>query len=278
MIRNKNILLIAETILTLTLVVLSMYYVTKHVAVLSEAQEVSIPLVASVGQLEQQKTVMQQQLDLTAKKVMRRTELADEQVQAFISPSADAAIRALHVLETWVNVNERTQNMRVHTPLTTKQTTTSTYVYFKGDLHSSALHELESIIAISGLYTVYDALSADQRLVLLERTEAESPAAITEVEDFFAVPLIAFAVDAEGYISAVLRSFTGLQFSNILASIVQNSALQTAIDFASSQTAKELQELDLFPYTFMHVHRLSQVESTVKDWQSVEFTIILSLS
>ena len=246
-----------------------------HVDVIAKAQNVHIPMLATVSSLEQQKEVLQAQVELTELEVLARTEQAKEQVQAYVTNTNVELERGIQVLEAFTETYTKADKLTLQSPIHTKRSNGKTVVQFEADIHTDALTALRDIIEVSGFYTVFDALSEADRQLLIERTEAESPQAITELEDFFATPLLEYGQHTEASIAALLRSFSGKQFSSILSSVASKSSLATIQRIADSTLVDELQKRDVWPYPFMTIADYTEIYSSVNDWQTVSITIIL---
>jgi hypothetical protein len=272
---RKHILFTGEAVVVLMATALSSVLLLQHLHILTEVQAVSVPLLASIQNLEQKQSIIEGQLQLTQRKINDRNVLATEKVQLFILDETTAYERGVAALSTWlhsaIEQNKATERSALRTQITPKGTT----MQFSVDVQSDALEDLHTLVAISGMYSVYDALSTKQRSDLVLLTEQESPEAITELEDFFATPLLSFASEHQAYVQGLLRSFSGTQFAAVLQSIIETSALRSVIDVYESPIGTELLTKSVWPYPVLTLQSYDQIQSAVKDWQTVTVTIIL---
>lgn len=273
--RKQRLTLLAELAVALSAFVGIVYLTNMHIRFIAEARSVSIPLLASISTLEREQQVVQEQLELAQLESLDRTTQLQEQVQTYVLDSEQQTTRTVQVLETFIAASSEANTLQLRSPLRMGEAHGATTFSLQADMHRSAWQDLQALLELSGKHTVYDALTTQQRALLIQQTESLSPEAILELEDFFAVPLSEFIQNTDAYIQTLLRSFSGKQFESMLQTVLQSGPIAGVITLADSTTQAALQAKNAWPYPLMQVHTLSLTPSSVKDWQTVSITVIL---
>lgn len=106
---------------------------------------------------------------------------------------------------------------------------------------------LMTFVELSGLLTVGDVLSADDRALLTRLTEEESPAAMTALEEFLSADLLAYARDPDSANQLLLRAFVSPLAERALYGMTEQSALHAARDMLTGPLGQALVARNAWP-------------------------------
>lgn len=117
---------------------------------------------------------------------------------------------------------------------------------------------LTTLIDLSGLLTVGDILSGDDRALLTRLTEEESPAAMVALDEFLSADLLAYARDPQTAEQLLLRGFASPLAERALYGVTQQSTLRDARETLMGPLGSALIEGNAWPMRLLlplGVHR-----------------------
>lgn len=278
MTRSNTALRMAIVALGLVSGAVSVYLLVFHVQVITVARSVALPRLASITMLEQTADTLQKQVELAELQAATRSSLIQEQLAAYVLPQHIDMDRLVAVIDLYTQYYTQVDLLQddASFSINTLPSEAKARVHLTAVIHENAIEDLTQFISLSGLLTVYDAFTPEQRAVLIERVEQENPTAITELESFFSSQLVEYARNPQAVQERVLRSFESAQFSNFFVAVIDASTLPKAVDFFASGYGKSLIQNHLWPLPFMQLEYIEQTKGSAKGWHSVDLTFIIT--
>lgn len=250
----------------------------QHLSVVHTVQDTAVPLLAQLPDLKQQSSVLAQQVELMELRSAVAVGSPTERVNSYVLPpelSAERVVASLEtVLRTLEDADLASKKTDVHLGETVvHQTYRSTPVTVDVALHEDGLRTLLTFVRHAGTLTVADALTVQQRSLLLKQTEAENPAGIRALEQFLGADLLDYARNPQSYRNSLAKSFSGEQFMPTFDTIVRTSALRSANEVFAGELGDKLHEQRLWPLPLMQLASLTQTPGSVEEWYQVSLTV-----
>lgn len=252
---------------------LSLVLLHQHARIILATTDIALPLVSSVATLEDRRSLLQEQIDVAEVHAAVQNGSLEETVHAYVLPQGEGVHRVVALFDalqeylktegTLHHIDPLDFRTPLRLPLGDKAVQGDEHEVVVIPLHISAhvsdrgLEIMLEFLDIAGMLTVGDVLLPEERDLLLRRTEAENPAGIVAVEQFFATDLLQYAQNARSYEEQLLRSLTTPAFDAAFQSILQNSLLAAAKDVLGGAFGHMLHEQQLWPLRFMEAEHVS---------------------
>lgn len=264
----------------IALLVVSAQELAGHAQAIADAKEVSLPLVAELPALERRVTTLTDQIEMAELQTALRQGSKAEQVRVHILPDDPDFDRLIALFDVFREVQQTKgiigdmSAIDIGTPATQEQVRVRP-LHLSFAAHDEGLKTFLSFIQVAGLLTVGDALSADERMLLIQRTEEENPTGIVALEQFFSTDLIKYAQDHRSYEAQVLRSFSSPTFHSALRSITQSSLLKEVRLLFDTDLGAILEQHNLWPFPFFVVDTINVERGASPKWQKVSVQLLL---
>ena len=262
------------------LFIVSAGYIADHAKAIYDAGQVSLPLVAELPALERRIAVLTEQVEMAELQVALRKGSQSEKITTHVlpqDPNFDRLIALFDVFRevqqakgvistmTKIDIGNPVQQGNVHTRP----------VQLSFAAHDQGLQTFLSFVRLAGLLTVGDALSADERALLIQRTEEENPTGIVALEQFFSADLLDYATNARSYEQQVLRSFSSSSFHSAFRSVTQSSLLQEARMLFDSDFGAIVEQHGVWPFPFFAIDTIRVERGQSPKWQQVSVQLLL---
>ena len=241
----------------------------QHVQVVQTAQQVVVPSIASVVDLEHTRNVLQEQTELVELQSALESDQLEQQVEAFVLPAVLDLDRTVALFD--VMQQHGAQQGYAGTEATIE--VNGSTITIELDLHQNALENWLQLVEIAGVLTVYDALTADQRRALLTYSQQYNPTALPEVEAWLQLSLFEYGRDADLYTRRLLRSFNDAAFEELLLVLTETPQLTAATTLFSGSLGEVLQQHSLWPLPFMQLESLRMQAGSTPGWYKTKWVL-----
>lgn len=262
------------------LLVVSAGYLADHAKAVHDASEVSLPLVAELPVMERRLATLTEQVEMAELQAALRQGSQAEQVNVHILPEDPDFDRLIALFDVFRDVEEaegvvaHMSAIDIGDPVTQDNVRVRP-LHLSFSAHDDGLKNFLSFVRLAGLLTVGDALSADERMLLIQRTEEENPTGIVALEQFFSTNLFDYAQDYRSYEEQVLRSFSSPTFHSAFRSITQSSLLKEARLLFDTNVGLVLHQHDLWPFPFFVIDTIHVERGASPKWQQVSVQLLL---
>lgn len=249
--------------------------VYNHMEVITSTQDSTVPSLASVQQLEQVREVLEQQAELAELQVALESDYTEEQVFAFVLPDeldTDRIVALFDAMQQYFTYHGLAASET--TELFIDKHAAEPSITLEVPLHSSAVAIWTQLVELSGIVTVHDALSAQDRLALLRYTELHNPAALPDIEAFFSLPLLEYGSDADLHIRRLMRSFNDDVFTELIELAILSPHMQGANTLFSGSLGELFTQNSLWPMPFMQLHELTLTKGSAENWYQTRWQIL----
>jgi hypothetical protein len=147
-------------------------------------------------------------------------------------------------------------------------------VTFDAVVTEEGLQKLVSLLDVSGLLTVGDALTEEETDRLFLLTESENYAGIVDVEKFLAGDLLTYARAPSQMEQQLLQSFSSEAFLEQFRSLIAVSRLKAAADVLGGEWGKAYAEQRVWPVQYLQPQRVA-VEELGDGKKKVSMTLSL---
>ncbi|MBM3230906.1 hypothetical protein FJZ28_01105 [Candidatus Peregrinibacteria bacterium] len=252
-----------------------------HVNTISRVRDVSVPIVSEIPQLERRLALLQEQTELTELHAATIVGSPEEHIRIFALPEQTDLGRLMAVFDVVREVYGREGTLTEMSDIVMgdavdkgnglrAQTVSLEFI-----AHEDAMRSVLLLIRLAGLMTVGDALSEQERALLLQAVETENPAGIIALEEFLSVQLQDFAENPKLYEDQLLRSFSTPAFLNTFHAAIRSSLLREAQELLSSDLGGVLVRYKLWPLQIMTVDTVSLRPGSAPKWHRIglQFTV-----
>lgn len=220
-----------------------------HVLRIRAMRDIGFPIAAEVKPLLRRRAMLSEQADVAKLHASARGESYREIYDLYVLPEKPDMARTLAIVERLLTHLQDQGVVRAIESIGTGS----------GDALSVAVtvvpgegERLLDLLDISGVLTVNDALSEQERATLLALTERENPAVIAAVEQFLGGDLLQYAKVPQLAESRLLQSVGTERFESDFRSLVDGSRLRS---FAQTALLLDGPDASLWPLPLFTVER-----------------------
>ncbi|MDD5751134.1 MAG: hypothetical protein PHS73_01275 [Candidatus Peribacteraceae bacterium] len=252
-----------------------------HVRAVGELRGQTLPLLTTLGPLEQRLAVLTEQAEVSALNAALRSGSQEERVRAYVFPDKSALDRVLAVFALVQDDLTKRALMAGMSPIDVGETTpyrdglTATAVTVRFTVRGEGMDALLSLVRLAGALTVGDALSRSEKAALIRASEDENPTGIVALEQFFATDLSSYAHSPRSVEDQVRRSFTGEAFLTTFRTVLEHSLLSDARTLFQGDLGRAIERARLWPIQFMQLKRAEILPGRAEDWFTVDITVLL---
>lgn len=217
---------------------LAAFLAVHHGHALRSLRTTGLPAALRLPVLEARRTRLREQADVASLHASLQTAAVDEWVRTDVLPSEADVYPVAALLQSFEDIGRRDGSIQRMDIVAVGPVETETQVAphageraafspvrVQAVLSADAEDRLLALLTMTALLTVGDALSDDERALLLQAAEEESPVALTAVEQFFSTDILTYALDPLAAEHRFLQLFTSPLVARTLNGITAQSRL-----------------------------------------------------
>jgi hypothetical protein len=255
---KKALLAIGALAGSTVLLALSVMLLRDHFQSIKDVSEYGLPLAADIPPLERRSALLTQQTELSALEANLRTASAQEKLHVYVLPESNDVTRILAFLETVRTFLERRKLLTSMEPIavgdpvlepiggSNQQMLESRTLTLTATLQPQGRLKLFSILQMSGLLTVGDALSSTDIKTLFDLTENQNYAGIIPVEQFLSADLQDYAADPTIPEERLKQAMSSEEFLSAFHHLLDNSQLPAIVAFLKGDLGRALLQQKLY--------------------------------
>ncbi|MDD4319217.1 MAG: hypothetical protein PHW10_02755 [Candidatus Peribacteraceae bacterium] len=275
--RSGALLLLASAVLT----VLSILLLREHAVAIRAMNNDVLPLAARATALEGRLEVLRRQVEASTLAAAMQTGSQEERLRMYVFP-AGTTERTVAFLNGVVDrLRERgdvreASAIRVGEPGPyalpgAREEMTVRPLSLTLVLREDGVRDVLRLLELTGLLTVYDALSPEQVRSFLALTEAENPTGVVALGQFLSADLLAYLREPRGFDDRFLASFSSEEFPAALRGISSSPAFRAWAEIARGQLGTFVQDGKLWPLPFLALDTAALTREG--EWQRLELTL-----
>lgn len=252
--------------------------VSVHVQTISEVTHVSVPLVAKLPQLERRAKVLHQQVELTQLQATR-TGSQQEKVEVYALPEETDISRLIATFEVMRDalatrgLLSDMSDLTISEPVENEDGSTVRTVSVEFTVHEDGMKTINLLVRLAGLLSVGDALSDEERELLVDRIEQESPTGIIALEQFLSIDLLRYIEEPKTFEKQLEKSFTSQTFHTTFNHVLRTSVLYDAKVLLGDGVGHTLKTYKLWPLQMMAVDEISLTPGSAPKWYKMGLTV-----
>lgn len=239
---------------------LSMVALSAHLEAFTLLRGDVLPIAVRIPVLQQREHVLREQLEIAELQAVFRTGSQEELLRTYVVPGEIDLDRLLLLLEV---VRDSLQErgllssmsaVSVGSPepiLVEGMSLSSLPLTFEVTVTPEGARELFTLLRVSGMVVLGDALTTEEQRELLRHTEAENPAAVTALEQFLAADLLRYAREPQPHHEQLRKAFASQVALEALEHVLNSSFLAEARNLLSGPMGITLLEQKVWPMRFL---------------------------
>ncbi len=234
-----------------------------HANSMTELREQGLPLAAELPQLERRLNLLTAEVQLSEVQKELRNGSQEERLNVFVFPDTLQRERVIGYMDAVRNVLESRKLARGANRVTIGALEAGDSDIQRAPVQATftvstqGVSSLITMLRLSGLLTVSDALPSSALQDLLRPLEATHPADIVALEQFLATDLRAYAEQPRVYEDRLLNVVGAEGFRDVFHTVYKSSLLPEAQQFLQGDTGKELAQKGLWPSPFLLLKNFS---------------------
>ncbi|TSC57307.1 MAG: hypothetical protein Greene041662_983 [Candidatus Peregrinibacteria bacterium Greene0416_62] len=254
-----------------------------HISTVRDVRASALPLAQEIPALERRVNILKEQKELTELSHALRVGSPEEQVHIYALPEETDLDKVVTAFDVLIEELRHRKILTKVSPITFGDPTSaedgirSQPVTFEATLHHDGIAALQTFVRLSGLLSVADALSPEERSRLLLQTELENPAAIVALEQFLNTDLMTYLREPRPAEEQLLRSFSNQSFERAFRDVIRGSLLADAGRLFQPAFATRLADVRLWPMQMMDIQAISLEAGGAAEWYRVKVKIVLSM-
>lgn len=266
---------------SLSLIAVGAVLLAQHISTVRDVRASSLPLAQEIPALERRLSVLKQQKELSELSHVLRTGSPEEKVHVYALPKETDLDKIVTAFDLLTEELRRQKLLTDISPLTFGDAASvvegikAQAMTLEVTLHREGIEELQTFVKLSGLLSVADALSAEERSRLLLQTELENPAAIVALEQFLNTDLLSYLEEPRPAEEQLLNSFSSQSFERAFRDVLRESLLADASRLLSPEFSERLSTGRLWPMQMMDIESLELRAGRAEGWYRVKLEIEL---
>ncbi len=283
---KRALLPVTGILAALALFGVSKHLVDLHIDALHDVRGTILPVAAELPPLEQRLQILRKQVELSQLQSELRSGTAEEKLRAYVLPQGSDLTRlvaffdVMHGALSKRKVLQSFSGVSVADPLPftlplarvssgiRSEPLQAQRISFTATVNAQGLSQLQSLLQVSGLITVGDALSSEDIQKLFAITEAQNYSGIVPVEQFLSADLLEYIRDPTVSDRRLTQAFPSEDFLRQFHDLLNSSGLSAVRDALSGGFADELDKQKLWPLPFLILQSIGVVEKKV-EWIQV---------
>ena len=253
----------------------------EHARMIGEVQSVSVPLVAELPNLERTSALLKEQAELSELEASTRVGSQMERVRTYVLPAKadlDRVIATFELLRETLQSQGTLSRMSdltfgEHTERGDALRTQPLRVEFA--VQEEGLRDIAVLLQLTGLMMVGDALTNEEKAILLDRTESENPAGIVALEQFLSTDLLSYAQNPKLSEERLLRSFTSTMFVQSLQDITRTSFLRDITRVLGGTLGSHFDRQQLWPLQMLTVEEATITPGSAEGWYNLSLKLLV---
>lgn len=252
-----------------------------HITTVRDVRASALPLAQEIPALERRLNVLKQQQEMTELSHALRVGSPEEQVHVYALPKETDLDKIVTAFDALAGELRHRAMLTKISPIVFGETTSSEQgmrtqtVTLEATLHQGGITALQTFVRLSGLLSVADALTPEERSRLLLQTEIENPAAIVALEQFLNTDLLSYLREPRPAEEQLLKSFSNQSFERAFRDIVRGSLLADASRLLTPAFAGALADARLWPMQMMDIDHISLEAGGAAEWYRVKVRMVL---
>ena len=259
----------------------SLLLVFGHIRVIHAFRRDVVPAMLRLPEAQKTLHILRDHIEIAEVEQAVRGGSVRESLEAFVLPSESERDRLLALIDVVTDWMRREGLLFSLSPITVGEDradpaldgVVASPVSFDAQVSEEGRVFLLTFLDLTGLLTVSDALTDEQRGLLFQRIEEENPAAITSLEHFLAADLLRYAREPQPVERILLKSFSREDMDETLQAFTRDSRLQDAQHLLGGGLGKTLEAQNLWPMRFLSVDSVE-----IADTENGRIAIALRLS
>lgn len=255
--------------------------ITDQISVIRNVRRVAVPLVAQLPEMERRVNVLKEQIELTELQSALRSGSQEERMKMFVLPEKTDRDRTVALFDVFHSLLKQsgtmsdTSSFAFSDPIPAEQGLTAKPLSIQYVIHHDGVRDLLQMIRLSGLLTIADTLTYEERKTLFERTEMENPAGIAVLEQYLSADLMDYVNEPRPHDEQLRRAFAGDAFRQELDDMLQGSFLRDAKRLFGGPLGKILQDRNLWPMPLMTVESVRLEPGSAEGWYRLDLVLHL---
>jgi hypothetical protein len=248
--------------------------IQEHALVIRSVGQDALSLASRIPPLEERETLLKRQVELSKQISFSRLGSLKEQLNTFVL-SPHAADRAIASLTVVTDAMRAQQDLRDISPIEVgkdAEESSDSTLTFTVTVNDEGMRILSRFFSISGLLTVYSALTPDQAQHLLALTERDNPTGIVALGQFLSTDLSKYLLDPSAYDRRLLVDYSSTAFAEELGNIMGASFFDEEGAFLRGSVGSTLLHANLWPLPFLMVEKEGMTELP-DEWYKVSFVV-----
>jgi hypothetical protein len=235
------------------LLFLSVVLIWMHAVAIRQLKESGLDAAVLLPQMERRLSILNEQVEASQLQESLRSGAPQEQLHMYVLPEKTDLERLLALFDILRDSWQREGVLFTLSPIRIGESAAfsdrlqAAPVAFEAEVTQEGRDLLLLMVRLSGVLTISDALTVEERDALITLTEEENPAALTVLEQFLATDLLAYTQESELYERQVLRSITTEAFEARFTDILEHSTLAKAKFLLSGRIGQLLSNHNLWP-------------------------------
>lgn len=260
------------------LLVLTAVLMQVHVREITAVREISVPIVSELPNKERLLASLQEQVELAELHSAVRSDSPRENMRVYSLPEGTDLGRLMAVFDVARDVYARSGFLAEMSDIIIGDVQDeggglrSQSAKVELALHEDAMKSLLLLIRLSGVMTVGDALSEQEKAIIVQAVETENPAGIVALEQFLSTGLPDYSENPKLFEDQLLRSFATSSFLNTFRNVVQGSLLREAQMLFAGDFGKVLLQYKLWPMQMMTVETIALQPGNAPKWHKLGLT------
>lgn len=247
-----------------------------HIWAIDDVRASALPLAQEIPVLERRVKVLSEQRELSELSDALRIGSPEERVHVYALPKETDFTKVVTALDLFMESLERRKILKNRSSLQFGEAhdvvegIRAQDITFTASVHREGVLAIETFTRVSGLLSVADAFSPEERESLLRETELENPAAIVALEQYFQTDLGSFLREPRPAQEKLLRSFSTQAFEHTFRDVLRGSIIPDAERLFSGAFLQTLVDRKLWPMQMLSIGKVSLTPGRAADWYTVE--------
>jgi hypothetical protein len=233
-----------------------------HAEAVRDMREIGLPAALALSQIEERAAIIKEQTEVAQLHAALRGGSAQEMLNVYAIPSRDNIDTILKTLDLFLSslkgdrMIESISDLQAGGKMQIEEGLSALPVNFEATMTQDGLDRFLSLINLSGLLTISDALGSMHIDRLLALTERENPASVNALEKFLATDLLRYAQDPQSYEQELQKSFSSDYARQTLHAVMNNPEIRAARDLLFMLSA-DLRAQHLWPLRLFTVEKVA---------------------
>lgn len=262
------------------LLIASGVMIVKQIDAIRSVREITVPLVAHLPEMERRANVLKEQIELTELQSALRVGSQEERMKVFVLPERADRERIVALFDVFHSLLKQSGRMAEASQVSfgdpfARDGLTAVPLSIRYSIDDRGMRELLKMVRLSGLLTIADTLTYEEREWLFDTIEKQNPAGIAVLEQYLSVDLMDYVVEPRPHDEQLKRAFPDEAFRTQLDDLFAKSFRRDAVELFGGKLGAVLRDRNLWPMPLMTVSAARTEPSTVDGWFDVSLDLLL---